>query len=86
MPCYSPQTLLRELDMNAAERCGRPSNVIQRVRAGGANQALPRRGSASIQLMEVPIPPEAESRQIVAEFEARTTAMNDIEQILIFSC
>ncbi len=35
--------------------------------------------------MNAPVPPEAESRQIVAEGEARTAAMNHLEKILSFS-
>jgi hypothetical protein len=35
--------------------------------------------------MKAPVPPEAESHQIVSEVEARTTAMNHLEQILSFS-
>jgi hypothetical protein len=35
--------------------------------------------------VKAPVPSEAESHQIVAEVEARTTAMNHPEQILSFS-
>jgi hypothetical protein len=34
---------------------------------------------------EAPVPPEAESHQIVAEVEVRATVMNHLEQILSFS-
>lgn len=35
--------------------------------------------------MKVPVPPEAESNPIVAEFEARTTALNHLKPISSFS-
>ncbi len=35
--------------------------------------------------MKSPVPPEAESQQIVDEAEARTTVMKQLEQILSFS-
>jgi hypothetical protein len=34
MPSPASQTFLRELDMNGAERHGRPSNVARTIRAG----------------------------------------------------